>query len=113
MQSATVIIALLMAHSLVDYPLRTAALMALIAFSCALLAEPPQVAPQATSAHAHSRARARPAGPSRSRPATAPYPAPADVAAAAPPSSAPAPPRHDDRQWPEAWRRPLGEEKKS
>jgi O-antigen ligase len=38
--AATVLIGLLLAHSLADYPLRTAAMMGILAFSCALLIEP-------------------------------------------------------------------------
>jgi hypothetical protein len=34
------VIALLLAHSFVDYPLRTGAMMAILAFSCGLLIEP-------------------------------------------------------------------------
>src|SRR5262249_43796430 len=34
-------IALLIAHSFLDYPLRTGALMAILAFACALLLDPP------------------------------------------------------------------------
>ena len=40
-RSATIIMGLLLAHSLVDYPLRTGAMMAVMAFACALLIEPP------------------------------------------------------------------------
>ena len=40
-RAATLIIGLLIAHSLVDYPLRTGAMMALFAFACALLVPPP------------------------------------------------------------------------
>jgi O-antigen ligase len=40
-RAATVIIALLIVHSFVDYPLRTGAIMAVMAFACALLIEPP------------------------------------------------------------------------
>jgi hypothetical protein len=40
MRAATVAIALLIAHSVVEYPLRTGAIMAIFAFSCALLIEP-------------------------------------------------------------------------
>jgi O-antigen ligase len=40
-RAATVVIALLIAHSFVDYPLRTGALMAILAFACALLLDPP------------------------------------------------------------------------
>ncbi len=39
-QSATVVIVLLLAHSLVDYPLRTASLSAIFALFCAILAVP-------------------------------------------------------------------------
>lgn len=39
-RGAVVVIALLAAHSLVDYPLRTNAIMAIFAFACALLVEP-------------------------------------------------------------------------
>ena len=51
-RAATIIIALLLAHSFVDYPLRTGAMMAIMAFCCALLIEPlaapePIVEPQA------------------------------------------------------------------
>lgn len=40
MKAATVALALLAVHSLVDYPLRTSALMAIAAFCCGLLLEP-------------------------------------------------------------------------
>jgi O-antigen ligase len=40
-RAATLAIALLVAHSFVDYPLRTGAMMAVLAFACALLIEPP------------------------------------------------------------------------
>ena len=40
-RAATIVVALLVAHSFVDYPLRTGAMMAVMAFACALLIEPP------------------------------------------------------------------------
>jgi O-antigen ligase len=40
-RSATLIVGLLIAHSAVDYPLRTGAMMAIFAFACALLTEAP------------------------------------------------------------------------
>jgi O-antigen ligase len=40
-RAATIVAALLVAHSLSDYPLRTGAMMAIMAFACALLIEPP------------------------------------------------------------------------
>jgi hypothetical protein len=40
-RAATIIIGLLLVHSFVDYPLRTGAMGAIMAFACALLIEPP------------------------------------------------------------------------
>jgi hypothetical protein len=40
-RAATMVVALLIVHSLVDYPLRTGAMAAIMAFACALLIEPP------------------------------------------------------------------------
>ena len=40
-RAATIVPALLLAHSLVEFPLRTGAIMAVMAFACALLIEPP------------------------------------------------------------------------
>jgi O-antigen ligase len=40
-RGATVVIALLLVHSLLDYPLRTTAMATLFAFACALLIDPP------------------------------------------------------------------------
>jgi hypothetical protein len=40
-RAATIIIPLVAIHSFFDYPLRTGAMMAIMAFSCALLIEPP------------------------------------------------------------------------
>jgi O-antigen ligase len=40
MRAATIAIPLIIVHSLVDYPLRTGAMMAVFAFSCALLVKP-------------------------------------------------------------------------
>jgi O-antigen ligase len=50
MRAATLALPLLIAHSFVEYPLRTGALMAIFAFSCALLIEPLAVAEKATMA---------------------------------------------------------------
>ncbi|MGD9669395.1 MAG: O-antigen ligase family protein [Hyphomicrobiaceae bacterium] len=41
-RAASLVIVLLIAHSLVDYPLRTGAMMAVFAFSCALLVRAPE-----------------------------------------------------------------------
>jgi len=40
-RASTVVIGLVLAHSFVDYPLRTGAMMAIMVFACALLIEPP------------------------------------------------------------------------
>lgn len=40
-RSASLVVGLLIAHSLVDYPLRTTAIMAVLAYSCGLLTNPP------------------------------------------------------------------------
>ena len=54
-RAATLAIALVIAHSLVDYPLRTDAMMAVLAFSCALLIEPVRAAETATVAAPNER----------------------------------------------------------
>jgi O-antigen ligase len=48
-RSATIILILLAIHSFVDYPLRTAAIMAVMAFACGLLVAPFTVADKVTS----------------------------------------------------------------
>ena len=40
-RAATIVVGLVVAHSFVDYPLRTGAMMAIMAFACALMIEPP------------------------------------------------------------------------
>jgi O-antigen ligase len=54
-RAATLVIVLLMAHSLVDYPLRTTAMMAIFALACGLLFEPLAVGDEATFAWERSR----------------------------------------------------------
>ena len=61
-RAATIVIALLVAHSLVEFPLRTGAIMAIMAFACALLIEPPVGAEDALESQA-LRTRARDLGP--------------------------------------------------
>jgi len=65
-RSATIIIILLAIHSFVDYPLRTAAVMAVMAFACGLLVAPPadvdkatSLQHEATAAHSVKRRRRR------------------------------------------------------
>ena len=103
--AATLAIALVLVHSLLDYPLRTAAMMAVVAFAGALLIEPVKPARReaARPAHAMSAANAPPLAP-----AVPPMLRSSQGAALAPPS----PPKPAKRwgegvAWPEAWRRPT------
>ncbi len=100
-RAAFLAILLLLAHSLVDYPLRTGALAAVFAFCCGVLVEPGEGAGGVHSAVPGRRkaARTRPVGPAEQ--ATTVRPEPCPVAA---------------RQqwvgggdWPEAWRAGGGE----
>jgi O-antigen ligase len=85
-KSATLVIALLLAHSLADYPLRTGALSAIFAFFCAILAAP-AAAPQVSD-------------PSRKRHAAPP---PLDLRLAD--AAAPAENWGSQVQWPDKWKR--------
>jgi O-antigen ligase/polysaccharide polymerase Wzy-like membrane protein len=110
-RAATLIVGLLIAHSLVDYPLRTGSMMAIFAFACALLVPPPQTLHRAAPARPRSAPQASgPAGhgPSpawEAPPASWPQP-PADLAPAA------APRTHlqwgEALEWPEEWQRGSG-----
>jgi hypothetical protein len=91
------IIGLIIAHSFVDYPLRTGAMMAILAFACALLIEPPAGTESETAADTRdpSSRRAAPTG----APAAQPSPALAGQS----------PVRAGERwgqdiNWPEEWR---------
>jgi O-antigen ligase len=117
-RAATIIVALLIAHSFVDYPLRTGGIMAIMAFACALLIDPPTDA----EAHGHkvsqskalqtvSESREPLKRPLALKPAVAPQKAP-------PPSQPPdspsgtslAPDRRwgADMEWPGEWTKPSG-----
>jgi O-antigen ligase len=67
-RSATIIVILIAFHSFVDYPLRTAAIMAVVAFACGLLVAPSREADRVTSRqersgkHSLERQRRRPRG---------------------------------------------------
>ena len=61
-KTATLVIALLLAHSLVDYPLRTTALGVIFAFFCAILAAPAS-APLNLDGHRKQRHASRPPDP--------------------------------------------------
>jgi O-antigen ligase len=58
-RAATIVIVLIGAHSLVDYPLRTGAIMAIAAFSCGLLVAPLTGRPQELPDRGRTAGRAR------------------------------------------------------
>jgi len=117
-RASTVILALVIAHSFVDYPLRTSAMMAVFAFAAALLVPPP----------GHRAHGPEPAGERNEPPERAVGPEggsglsrgvawpPVSEAGAAPDQDlkaigAPTPPGAGKRwgeaiEWPEAWRKP-------
>ena len=107
-RAATIIVGLVALHSFFDYPLRTGAMMAIVAFACALLIDP------AAASEAGATVEAAPPRQRAQRQAIA---RPAPVAApAVMPSRQPAPPPQSaprglapelDIEWPEAWRRPV------
>jgi O-antigen ligase len=84
-RAATLIIALLLAHSLVDYPLRTMALGSIFAFFCAILAAPALASKESgTDGRELKRQRLRPS-----------------YGASAPPSQR----WGSDADWPDEWQR--------
>jgi O-antigen ligase len=113
-RAATLAIGLLIAHSLVDYPLRTDAMMAIFAICCALLIEPltavaavAQIAPMEEDWLAHRKvARAAPSVP-WFPPVSQPSPQ-LPPATAGKPRITPAQAGErwgDDIEWPEAWKK--------
>ncbi len=107
-RAATIIIALILAHSFVDYPLRTGAMMAVMAFCCALLIEP-LVAPErvvepqvVVKVKRRRRSRELSPAPVFSKP-------PSIAIATAESSDAPSRPAGErwgsDIEWPEEWRK--------
>ena len=103
-RAATIVVPLIIAHCAVDYPLRTEAIMAVFAFSCALLIEP--LAPawdEMTVESAKAREQTM-ASVSRAAPARVPA-----VAGGADTASAKTPPQPkgrwgEDVEWPDQWR---------
>jgi O-antigen ligase len=101
-RAATLVVALIVAHSLVDYPLRTGAMMAIMAFACGLLV-PPLAAPGVVfHRQAARQERARRGAPQP--PKTSPRPAPAPRPADAPISQHQIERWGRDIEWPEEWR---------
>lgn len=88
-RAATIIVFLILAHSTVDYPLRTSAMMAVFAISCALMVEPSPIEWSGAASRASRDSRTS----ERRRPA-------------APPST---PPQEckpvEQMDWPDEWRR--------
>jgi O-antigen ligase len=111
-RAATIAVALIVTHSFLDYPLRTAAMTAILAFACGLMVETSGIDDRAKDR------RARPSFDTTAQVA-APRVMAVSPAAASPPAIAaeeePAPsqppPRQrparwgDDVEWPEAWRK--------
>jgi len=101
-KAAMVVIALLLAHSLVDYPLRTGAMMAIFAFACALLIKPSPYAAVAPEG-ATTRKGMKPPREAQLLPLGTP---------SGPLPAADAPSRNagerwgEDTEWPEEWRKP-------
>src|SRR5690606_465747 len=58
-RAATIALGLLVAHSVVDYPLRTGAMAAVFAFACGLLVTPPRAARHPAAASSPALARSR------------------------------------------------------
>jgi O-antigen ligase len=109
-RAATIVIALVIAHSFVDFPLRTFAMMAIVAFACALLFEPlvgseDELEPQTL------RKRTRRRGAPRFEPLPSPVLSRRSSARSASaelseiPSRAPSGQWGTDIQWPEEWRK--------
>ncbi|TRL36815.1 O-antigen ligase family protein [Methylosinus sporium] len=72
-RAATLAVALLLLHSLVDYPLRTATMTTIFALACALMIDPPLVAANRQRDHSDD-------GPSRRKSAKAPPTRPISIA---------------------------------
>jgi O-antigen ligase len=103
-RSATIIVALLAAHSFLDYPLRTSAMMAVAAFACALMIDPPISALQPRIARKSVRQ------PTKNTVKVSPAPVLATPSASmtakpltALPPSAPKERWGTDVQWPDEW----------
>jgi O-antigen ligase len=107
-RAATVVIGLLLAHSLVDYPMRTAAIMAIFAVCCAFLIEPvrvaeekPWIAPaRVREASGRSQLPLRAAGVLPSNPSLAPV----RDAGSTPPPRQLGGRWGEDIEWPDEWR---------
>ena len=113
-RAATIVVGLLIAHSLVDYPLRTGAMMAIAAFACALLIEPLAGSESETLVEPeegwNSLGRIREAREASPQPtaASSPWPPPQALnqERGAPVARTPSGARWgEDIEWPEEWRK--------
>ena len=110
MRAASIVLLLLAAHSLVDYPLRTSAMTAVAAFACALLIPP--VRAEATESKASGlgveRSRAPRQEPVFARTNAGDQSRPATGAGAAQKLGSPQPKERwgQSIEWPELWRQP-------
>jgi hypothetical protein len=103
-RAATIVVPLIIAHCAVDYPLRTEAIMAVFAFSCALLIEPlapawDEMTVEPAKAREQTMDSISRAGPAR-------VPATADGADTASAKTSPQPKGRwgEDVEWPDQWR---------
>ena len=109
-RAATIVAALIIAHSFVDYPLRTGAMMAIMAFACGLLIEPPTGIEGEASSVSHQNVweRGSRGGAPVVRPTT--ISSPPQSTSGCPDLGTP-PPRAageqwgQDIEWPEEWRK--------
>jgi hypothetical protein len=104
-RAATIIIALILIHSLVDYPLRTGAIAAVMAFSCALLIEPIAGAQPVVQAAAPTKARRRRKPKLLPVPVLSPTPSVGRATAETNDGAAAQERWGSDIQWPEEWRK--------
>jgi O-antigen ligase len=111
-RAATIAVALIITHSFLDYPLRTAAMTAMLAFACGLMVEALGVDNRAKERRARaSFDTATQVETPRLMAVSAAAASPPAAAADQEPASSYQPPRQrparwgDDVEWPEAWRR--------
>jgi O-antigen ligase len=113
-RAATIVVALLIAHSFVDYPLRTGAMMAMMAFACALMLKPPLGAKSTVGEEAQSgrevRRSKRPGRKISAVPPATPRPSPRPLSTVPETPTAPSRPTRKqwgkDIEWPEQWSKP-------
>jgi hypothetical protein len=112
-RAATVVVGLLLAHSVIDYPLRTDAMMAILAFACALLVAPPigvrdESRAEVPESRPRTRQRSAPQPVAASVPRARPRPEPVSSEAAPALALAPVSERPvEGLDWPEEWRKPA------